>query len=77
MAATDDCVLIAGGGPVGLVAALALAQASVPVKVFERNDQVLDDPRAATTHPPYNTNSHAPSLPANAWSVICTSPICL
>jgi 3-(3-hydroxy-phenyl)propionate hydroxylase len=49
--ADADRVLIAGGGPVGLITALALAQRGVPVAVFERFETLQDDPRAATTHP--------------------------
>ena len=44
-------VLIAGAGPVGLIAALKLSQAGIPVTVVEKENQLLDDPRAATTHP--------------------------
>jgi 3-(3-hydroxy-phenyl)propionate hydroxylase len=44
-------VIIAGAGPVGLICALRLAQADIPVRVFEQNVELLDDPRAATTHP--------------------------
>ena len=44
-------VLIAGGGPVGLVSAYALASRGVEVVVFDENDRLQDDPRAATTHP--------------------------
>ena len=47
----DQRVLIAGGGPVGLVCAYALGQAGVPVVVFDENDELQMDPRAATTHP--------------------------
>jgi len=43
-------ILIAGGGPVGAIAALALARQGVPVQVFEAEDHVDDAPRAATTH---------------------------
>jgi 3-(3-hydroxy-phenyl)propionate hydroxylase len=43
-------VLIAGGGPVGVIAALALARQGIPVHVFEAEDRVNDAPRAATTH---------------------------
>ena len=42
---------IAGGGPVGVVAALALAQQGLAVRVFEAADAVNDSPRASTTHP--------------------------
>jgi 2-polyprenyl-6-methoxyphenol hydroxylase-like FAD-dependent oxidoreductase len=43
-------VLIAGGGPVGLITALALARQGLPVQVFEAESKVNDAPRAATTH---------------------------
>lgn len=43
-------ILIAGGGPVGAIAALALAQQGLPVQVFEAGDKINDMPRAATTH---------------------------
>jgi len=45
-------VLIAGAGPVGLTAALVLADAGVPVKVFEAGTDVEEDLRASTFHPP-------------------------
>jgi 3-(3-hydroxy-phenyl)propionate hydroxylase len=44
-------ILIAGGGPVGLIAALALARQGIAVQVFEADDRVNDAPRAATIHP--------------------------
>ena len=44
-------ILIAGGGPVGIITALALAQRGVAVKVFEAADTVNDAPRASTLHP--------------------------
>ena len=43
---------IAGAGPVGLSAALALAHAGVSVRVFEASDRLADDLRASTFHPP-------------------------
>ncbi len=46
----DRPILIAGGGPVGFVAALALARQGIPVHVFEAEPRVNDSPRAATTH---------------------------
>jgi len=44
-------VLIAGGGPVGAITALALAQRDIPVRVFETAERVNDAPRASTLHP--------------------------
>ncbi len=45
-------VLIAGAGPVGLTAALVLADAGIPVKVFEADADIEEDLRASTFHPP-------------------------
>ena len=47
----DKRVLIGGGGPVGLFCALLLGRHGVPVRVFDANDELQADPRAATTHP--------------------------
>lgn len=44
-------VLIAGGGPVGLFCALMLGKRGVNVQLFDLNDELQLDPRAATTHP--------------------------
>src|SRR5258708_31081332 len=44
-------VLIAGGGPVGLLCAWLLGRRGVPVRLCEENDGPQADPRAATTHP--------------------------
>jgi 3-(3-hydroxy-phenyl)propionate hydroxylase len=44
-------VLIAGGGPVGAIAALALARQGIAVRVFEAAAAIDESPRAATTHP--------------------------
>jgi 3-(3-hydroxy-phenyl)propionate hydroxylase len=44
-------VLIAGGGPVGLLCAWLLGRRGLPVRVFDDNDALQADPRAATTHP--------------------------
>jgi 3-(3-hydroxy-phenyl)propionate hydroxylase len=43
-------ILVAGGGPVGCIAALALARQRIPVHVFEAQPRVDDSPRAATIH---------------------------
>jgi 3-(3-hydroxy-phenyl)propionate hydroxylase len=47
-----DRVIVAGGGPVGAVAALILAQKGIPVTVLERETGVVLDYRASTIHPP-------------------------
>jgi 3-(3-hydroxy-phenyl)propionate hydroxylase len=52
MAGTDDRVLIVGAGPVGLVAANALADAGVPVTLVEASADLAQDLRASTFHPP-------------------------
>ena len=46
-----DRVLIAGGGPVGSVTGLRLAQLGIPVTVFDRLAQPAEDHRAATLQP--------------------------
>jgi 3-(3-hydroxy-phenyl)propionate hydroxylase len=48
---SDKRVLISGGGPVGLFCALLLGRQGIPVRVFDANDKLQADPRAATTHP--------------------------
>jgi 3-(3-hydroxy-phenyl)propionate hydroxylase len=45
-----DPVIIVGGGPVGLVVALILGRAGVPVTLFERANLTHQEPRAATIH---------------------------
>jgi 3-(3-hydroxy-phenyl)propionate hydroxylase len=44
-------VLIAGGGPVGLLCAWLLARRGISVLLFDENYGPQADPRAATTHP--------------------------
>lgn len=48
----NERVLIAGGGPVGLIAALVLARADIPVTVCEAEAEPIEDLRASTFHPP-------------------------
>jgi 3-(3-hydroxy-phenyl)propionate hydroxylase len=48
---SDKRVLVSGGGPVGLFCALLLGRAGIPVRLFDVNDALQLDPRAATTHP--------------------------
>jgi 3-(3-hydroxy-phenyl)propionate hydroxylase len=48
---SDAPVLVACGGPVGVITALALAQRGIPVRLFEAAERVNDAPRASTLHP--------------------------
>jgi len=45
-------VLVAGGGPAGMVAAYALALQGISVRVLEEAPTCLEDMRASTLHPP-------------------------
>ncbi len=51
MTRDDHRILIAGGGPVGLLCAWLLGRRGVPVRLFDLNSGPQADPRAATTHP--------------------------
>jgi len=55
----EERVLIAGAGPVGLVAAAHLARAGVPVTVFEQGATLSEESRASTFHPPTLDMLHA------------------
>jgi 3-(3-hydroxy-phenyl)propionate hydroxylase len=48
----QERVLIAGAGPVGLVAAAHLARSGVPVTVIEEGPRLSEESRASTFHPP-------------------------
>ncbi len=50
--AAQDRIIVVGAGPVGLVAAVALAEAGVPVTVLEALDRPVGELRASTWHPP-------------------------
>jgi 3-(3-hydroxy-phenyl)propionate hydroxylase len=47
-----DRVIVAGGGPVGLVCALNLALHDIPVTVLEAHSELFMDLRAGSFHPP-------------------------
>lgn len=48
----EERVFIAGAGPVGLVAAANLVRGGVPVTVFEAGQDLSQESRASTFHPP-------------------------
>ena len=50
--ASEDRVLIAGAGPVGLTAAANLVRNGVPVTVVEAGSDLSEESRASTFHPP-------------------------
>ena len=56
---SEERVLIAGAGPVGLVAAAYLGRAGVPVTVFEQGSKLSEESRASTFHPPTLDMLHA------------------
>ena len=47
-----DGVIVAGAGPVGLVTALVLARAGVPVTVIDGEPEIIRSPRAIVYHAP-------------------------
>ena len=51
MSTENRQILIAGGGPVGLLCAWLIGRRGIPVRLFDNNSGPQADPRAATTHP--------------------------
>ena len=45
-----DRIIIAGGGPTGLIAALSLAKQDIPVLLLEQQESPQDHRRATTFH---------------------------
>src|SRR6202044_3144697 len=52
MSSAAQRVIVAGGGPVGLMTALGLAHAGVPVFLIEQEPALTADLRAGSYHPP-------------------------
>ena len=52
MSKADQRILIAGAGPVGLVAAAHLVRQGIPVTVLESGSELSTESRASTFHPP-------------------------
>lgn len=52
MAELFEGVLIAGAGPVGLLTALRLARAGIPIAIIEAEPAIIASPRAIVYHPP-------------------------
>ena len=50
--AAPERVIVVGAGPVGLVAATALSAQAIPVTIVEAHEDVPEDLRASTFHPP-------------------------
>jgi len=48
----NERILISGAGPVGYTTALNLAYHAIPFTLFESTDEIFEDPRAGTIHPP-------------------------
>ncbi len=52
MSSAKHPVIVAGAGPVGMVAAASLVQQGIPVLVLERLSDLSSESRASTFHPP-------------------------
>jgi 3-(3-hydroxy-phenyl)propionate hydroxylase len=75
MSLKDRRVLIAGGGPVGLLCAWLLGRRGIPVRLFDENEAPQADPRAATTHPATLELLHEDGLAADMARVGLVAPI--
>jgi 3-(3-hydroxy-phenyl)propionate hydroxylase len=71
-------VIIAGAGPTGLMAALALGKAGVPVVLCEAEPGLTRDLRAGTFHPPtqemmapygITARMHETAIPVRCWQI--------
>jgi 3-(3-hydroxy-phenyl)propionate hydroxylase len=78
MSSRSDRVIIVGGGPVGLVAALSLAMRDVPVLVLESHPELFMDLRAGSFHPPtlevleplgVTAKLHELGIPVHRWQL--------
>jgi len=76
--AADRRVIVAGGGPVGLLTALGLASAGVPVLLLEQEPALTIDLRAGSYHPPtleamapygITARMHERGIPVRYWSI--------
>ena len=50
--AHNERILIVGGGPVGLFAAVRLVEFGIPITLIDKSSNVSSDIRASTIHPP-------------------------
>jgi 3-(3-hydroxy-phenyl)propionate hydroxylase len=71
-------VIVAGGGPVGLLTALGLARAGVPVILIEQEPGLTVDLRAGSYHPPtlealapygITARMHERGIPVRHWQI--------
>jgi len=72
---TDQRILIAGGGPVGMLCAWLLGCQGIAVRLFDNNRGLQTDPRAATTHPATLDLLSEDGLDADMARVGLTAPI--
>ena len=75
MSLEQQGVLIAGGGPVGLLCAWLLARRGIAVRLFDENQSPQADMRAATTHPATLELLHEDGLAEDMARVGLVAPI--